>query len=67
LASENEIVQLFEDCSPGAIPPIGECYGPDAVVKPSICDQPDVYFVGGDHANSRVRAEAFDGRGARRS
>src|SRR5208282_1687600 len=103
LASENEIEQLFEDCAPGAIPPIGECYGLDAVVEPSICDQPDVYFVGGDHAAlvrvsqtqfaalteaplralrgwrvkekgpanargpGRVRAEAFDGRGARRS
>jgi Ala-tRNA(Pro) deacylase len=50
LASENEIEQLFEDCAPGAIPPIGECYGLDAVVEPRICDQPDVYFVGGDHA-----------------
>jgi len=50
LASENELAQLFEDCACGAIPPIGECYGLDAVVEPSICDQPDVYFEGGDHA-----------------
>ena len=50
LASENELEQLFEDCAPGAIPPISECYGLDAVVEPSICDQPDVYFEGGDHA-----------------
>ena len=28
LASENELEQLFEDCASGAIPPIGECYGP---------------------------------------
>ena len=49
-ASENELEQLFEDCAPGAVPPIGECYGLDAVVEPSICDQPDVYFEGGDHA-----------------
>jgi len=49
-ASENELEQLFEDCAPGAIPPIGECYGLDAVVEPSICDQPDIYFEGGDHA-----------------
>ncbi len=49
-ASENELEQLFEDCVPGAIPPIGECYGLDAVVERSICDQPDVYFEGGDHA-----------------
>jgi len=49
-ASENELEQLFQDCAPGAIPPIGECYGLDAVVEPSICDQSDVYFEGGDHA-----------------
>jgi Ala-tRNA(Pro) deacylase len=50
LASENELEQLFEDCVPGAAPPVGEAYGLDAVVEPSICDQPDVYFEGGDHA-----------------
>jgi Ala-tRNA(Pro) deacylase len=50
LASENELEQLFEDCAPGAIPPVGECYGLDAVVERSVCDQPDVYFEGGDHA-----------------
>jgi Ala-tRNA(Pro) deacylase len=50
LARENELEQLFDDCALGAIPPIGEAYGLDAVVEPSICDQPDVYFEGGDHA-----------------
>ena len=50
LATENELEQLFEDCVLGAIPPIGECYGLDAVVETTVCDQPDVYFEGGDHA-----------------
>jgi Ala-tRNA(Pro) deacylase len=50
LASENELEQLFEDCVPGAVPPVGEAYGLDAVVEPSISGQPDVYFEGGDHA-----------------
>jgi Ala-tRNA(Pro) deacylase len=49
-ATENELEQLFGDCVRGAVPPIGEPYGLDAVVEPSICDQPDVYFEGGDHA-----------------
>jgi Ala-tRNA(Pro) deacylase len=49
LATENELDQLFEDCARGAIPPIGECYGLDAVVEPSICNTPDIYFEGGDH------------------
>jgi Ala-tRNA(Pro) deacylase len=50
LATENELDQLFEDCAHGAIPPIGECYGLDVVVEASICDPPDIYFEGGDHA-----------------
>ena len=27
LAAEYEIEELFDDCVPGAIPPVGECYG----------------------------------------
>jgi Ala-tRNA(Pro) deacylase len=50
LATENELEQLFEDCASGAVPPIGEAYGLDSVVEPSVCEQPDVYFEGGDHA-----------------
>jgi Ala-tRNA(Pro) deacylase len=49
-ASENELEQLFGDCARGAVPPIAEAYGLDAIIEPSICDQPDVYFEGGDHA-----------------
>ena len=29
LAAEYEIEELFDDCMPGAIPPVGECYGLD--------------------------------------
>ena len=50
LASETELERLFGDCARGAVPPIGEAYGLDAVVEASICNQPDVYFEGGDHA-----------------
>ena len=49
-AAEYEIEELFDDCTPGAIPPIGECYGLDTVVDDSIDEQPDVYLEGGDHA-----------------
>ena len=49
LAAEYEIEELFDDCVPGAIPPIGECYGLDPVVDDSIDEQPDVYLEGGDH------------------
>jgi Ala-tRNA(Pro) deacylase len=50
LASENDLELLFEDCVAGAVPPVGEAYGLDAVVEPSISGQPDVYFEGEDHA-----------------
>ena len=50
LASENDLELLFEDCVAGAVPPVGEAYGLDAVVEPSISGQRDLYFEGGDHA-----------------
>ena len=49
LATEKELEQLFLDCAPGAIPPVGECYGLDVVLEQSICDRPEVDFEGGDH------------------
>jgi Ala-tRNA(Pro) deacylase len=50
LATEHELDQLNPDCAHGAVPPIGECYGLDVVIEDSVCDQPEVYFEGGDHA-----------------
>jgi len=50
LAAEYEIEELFDDCAPGAVPPIGECYGLDMIVDDSIEEQPEVYLEGGDHA-----------------
>jgi Ala-tRNA(Pro) deacylase len=50
LAAEYEIEELFDDCIPGAIPPVGECYGLETVVDDSIERQPEVYLEGGDHA-----------------
>jgi Ala-tRNA(Pro) deacylase len=50
LASENEIAQLFSDCAPGAVPPVGECYGLDVIVDDSLGAQREIYMEGGDHA-----------------
>ena len=50
LAAEYEIEELFEDCAPGAVPPVGESYGLDMVVDDSIEEQPEVYLEAGDHA-----------------
>lgn len=50
MATENELEQLFDDCSKGAIPPIAEAFGYEAVVDETLEASPDVYFEAGDHA-----------------
>jgi Ala-tRNA(Pro) deacylase len=49
LATEGEATELFQDCTRGALPAVGECYGLDIVVDDSIEEQPEIYFEGGDH------------------
>ncbi len=46
---EDEISTLFEDCEPGAIPPLGEAYGLRMVMDDSLADQDEIYFEAGDH------------------
>jgi Ala-tRNA(Pro) deacylase len=71
LADEGEIKRLFPDCTPGAIPPVGECYDLDVIIDDSIGEQPDVYLEGGDHITvvhvdraqfARLMADARHGR-----
>ena len=49
LAAEPELLQLFSDCAPGAVPPVGPAYGIPVVWDRRLGEQPDVYFEGGDH------------------
>ena len=49
LASEEELVSLFPDCEPGAVPPIAAAYGLRSLVDESLEAQPDIYFEAGDH------------------
>jgi Ala-tRNA(Pro) deacylase len=71
LADEGEIKRLFPDCTPGAIPPVGECYDLDVIIDDSVGEQPDVYLEGGDHITvvhvdraqfARLMADARHGR-----
>jgi len=71
MAKEDEIAPLFPDCAPGAIPPVGQCYGLPLVVDDSIEEQPEVYLEAGDHRTllrlshaqfARVTAPARHGR-----
>ena len=60
-ASESEVEALFEDCDPGAAPPVGDAYGVPVVLDPSLAEQPEVYFEGGDHRTLvRVTGTDFD-------
>lgn len=71
LATELELDQLIPDCTHGAVPAIGECYGLDVIIEDKILQQPEVYFEGGDHATlvhmrqtqfARLTGEARHGR-----
>jgi len=49
LADEQELQRLFPDCTPGAVPPVGQCYDLDVIVDDRIQEPPDIYLEGGDH------------------
>jgi Ala-tRNA(Pro) deacylase len=60
LATEDELPQLFVDCEPGAVPPLGRAYGIGVVLDESLVGAPDVYFEAGDHyALMRVSGRDF--------
>jgi Ala-tRNA(Pro) deacylase len=70
LATEHELDQLIPDCTHGAVPPIGECYGLDVAIEDRVREQTEVYFEGGDHATlvhmsqehfTRLTREAIQG------
>ncbi|OGI42652.1 MAG: aminoacyl-tRNA deacylase [Candidatus Muproteobacteria bacterium RBG_16_64_11] len=49
LATEPEVVALFQDCEIGAIPAVGPAYGVPVIVDDSLTERPDIYFEAGDH------------------
>ena len=49
LATETEIVRLFDGCDPGAIPAVGRAWGVETLIEDSLMEQPDIYFEAGDH------------------
>ena len=51
LASEQDIHDLFEDCTIGAVPPLGDAYGVDVIFDNSLYERDDVYFEAGDHTD----------------
>lgn len=49
LATETKLKYLFQDCEPGAVPPVGDAYGIETIWDDSLMEQPDMYFEAGDH------------------
>jgi len=59
-ATEPEITEIFPDCEPGAIPPIGPAYGVPTLWDPVLGDKDVVWFEAGDHQTLlRVRGRQF--------
>ncbi len=51
LVDENELAEIFPDCDLGAVPPLGDAYGLEAVWDDSLSYRGEIYFEGGDHNN----------------
>jgi Ala-tRNA(Pro) deacylase len=49
LAQEQEFSGLFEDCSPGAMPPFGNLYDVPVYVDRTLTEQEEVFFRVGTH------------------
>lgn len=61
LATEREIAALFRDCEAGAIPPVADAYGVEAVMDETLEAADDIYFEGGDHRSLvHLKGEDFE-------
>jgi Ala-tRNA(Pro) deacylase len=49
LATDRELTDLFKDCEPGAIPPVGRAYRMETILDESLDGLQDIYFEAGDH------------------
>lgn len=49
LTPESELTWLFDDCEPGAVPPVGPAYGMETLWDDTLTAQSDIYFEAGDH------------------
>ncbi len=49
LASETEVIKKFDDCDPGAVPPLGNAYALRVLLDNRLMTEEQVYFESGDH------------------
>ena len=58
-AEVNDYQNVFADCTPGILPPLGEAYGFETVIDDGLLDQEIIYFVSGN-SNELVRISGYD-------
>jgi Ala-tRNA(Pro) deacylase len=60
LASEREFEQLYPDCEPGAMPPLGPLYGQSVYIDSSLSGDEEIVFDGGTHRDAvKMKYEDF--------
>lgn len=60
LARGEGVREVFRDCHPGAIPPVGMAYGTQTWLDDSLLSHSDVYLEAGDHQQLlHMRMEQF--------
>ncbi len=52
LASEEELAELYPDCEPGAMPPLGPLYNQPVFVDIALAAEPQIVFNGGTHGDA---------------
>lgn len=51
IVKESHIYELFDDCKPGAVPPLAQAYNMERVYDESLLQQALLYLEGGDHTS----------------
>ncbi len=60
LATEEEFINLFPDCEPGAMPPFGQIYGLPVYVDKVLAEDEEIVFPAGTHRDAvRMRYADF--------
>ncbi|MDX2035453.1 MAG: YbaK/EbsC family protein [Isosphaeraceae bacterium] len=61
LATENEVVSVFEDCERGAVPPLGRLYGLATVLDAGLSGGSEIVFVANTrHEGVRMRFRDYE-------
>ena len=60
LSDESRVAMMFDDCEPGAVPPVGMAWGIETIVDDELDTRAVVYLEGGDHESLlRMSGEQF--------